>query len=84
MNKPLSTSSDERESKPFIHPLELKLAIVCDACGSVVKASWVTREEAPRVCVKCGHSYVNAKGECRQCIDWQKHVCIFPEPEDKQ
>jgi len=31
-------------------------------------------------CVKCGHSNINSKGECRQCIDWQKHVCDFPAP----
>lgn len=33
----------------------------------------------PQTCVKCGHSAgVNSVGECRQCIDWQKHVCEFP------
>ncbi len=29
-------------------------------------------------CLECGHDTgVNSKGECRQCIDWQKHVCTF-------
>jgi hypothetical protein len=28
-------------------------------------------------CVRCGHSNVDRHGECRQCIDWLRHVCVF-------
>lgn len=35
--------------------------------------------EQQRVCTMCGHNNVNSKGECRQCIDWQKHECVFKE-----
>lgn len=35
----------------------------------------------PQGCTECGHNNINARGECRQCIDWQKHVCTFPPQE---
>lgn len=36
---------------------------------------------AERACLGCGHGLVNGKGECRQCIDWKRHVCVFPAAE---
>lgn len=45
----MSTDKPTIEERALpIHPLELKVAVVCDACGCIVKASWVAREEAPR------------------------------------
>jgi hypothetical protein len=38
-------------------------------------AGWRKRDV---VCTRCGHNNVNQRGECRQCIDWQKHQCTFP------
>lgn len=30
-------------------------------------------------CLRCGHSTIDHHGECRQCIDWQRHKCTFAE-----
>lgn len=37
----------------------------------------VSTPDSEAVCIKCPHNNVDRHGECRQCVDWQRHKCEF-------